>query len=219
MNSTRFRSALQPLQSATLAKAQKMMELHDCGTISAERGAYRGPEQGSKRRDYKEHLWYLKNELEDKGYSVTQTRGTWTEGDNPTTAEVSFFVVDYKDHGTLKQDLQEIGQEYAQDAIMFIPKGSNSAEMHVTARPQVYQNNRWSTPAEWSEGKWPSLGDAPAELPGKTFGKSRQATTQFRGRPMGMGSTDNPENPFNNPYAREATYQEKKAARTAARAK
>ena len=190
--------------SATLSKAIRYMRDFDCGTISAERGAYRGPQgAGSRQRakHYREHVWYLLNELREK-YSCTLTRGTWTE-DGPTTSETSIFVVDTKRLGTLEHDLNELGQEYAQDMVVFIPAGSNGGELETTARDESYHdledyfnpksndpNKAWNTPREWGGSAYPNLGEAPIHLPGKTYGVSRKATTQFRGRPLGLGKTE-----------------------------
>ncbi|GAG21584.1 unnamed protein product [marine sediment metagenome] len=57
------------------------------------------------------------------GYGATKLIGQYPEG-GKTSKEMSFFVVDNNDTGTLLEDLKKLGEVFQQDSILFIPKGT-----------------------------------------------------------------------------------------------
>ena len=69
---------------------------------------------------------------EHKDYGVTKIIGTYVEnyGDSEREVEVkevSWFVTNLKDSPDFKQDIIDLGEEYCQDSIAFIPKGGQGA--------------------------------------------------------------------------------------------
>ena len=126
---TRARNILIEINESSMSRAYKHMQAHDTGTITAFRNA----------RDCGAGPVYTKNEnlarnksllakLMAKKYGVTRVKGYYIENYNTPDAvdvgETVFFVADLPDRGFLKSDLKDLGEEFDQDSILYIPKGS-----------------------------------------------------------------------------------------------
>ena len=114
----------QYMNESSLSRIWKHNKEHDAGALTAFR---KGPEcGGGKLYSKKENAQRNKSllaKLKTKGYGVTKLHGSYPEG-GKTTKEISYFVVDLKDTGNLEKDLRRFGQEFEQDSILSIPKGS-----------------------------------------------------------------------------------------------
>jgi len=118
------------LNESSLSRVVHHMAKHDCGTITAHRAKEGCGEENDNAysiQDNKKRNIQLRARLESLGYGVTDVDGSYIENfGKPNAIEVKedvFFVVDLKDKGTLEEDLVELGEQYMQDSIMFIPKG------------------------------------------------------------------------------------------------
>jgi hypothetical protein len=109
---------------SSLSRLWSHNELHDCGALTAFR-KFAGCEQEVKitREENKKRNLALAADLKQLGYNITKLIGAYPEG-GTVTKEVSYFVVDSKDKGTLKTDLQKLGEKYEQDSILFVPQGA-----------------------------------------------------------------------------------------------
>lgn len=113
---------------SSLSRVWTHNEQHDCGALTAFRKAENCGE--GKPYTHKENMARNKSllaKLQSKGYGVTTLRGIYPEG-GESVAEISFFVVDLKDTGTLLDDIKSLGEEFDQDSVLFIPKGSIKGE-------------------------------------------------------------------------------------------
>lgn len=112
------------LNESSLSRVWKHNEKHDCAALTAFRKA-RGCGQGeiyTKEENNKRNRSLL-SKLKVKGYGVTSLKGVYPEG-GQTGKEESFFVVDLNDSNNLLSDVKRLGEEFEQDSILFIPKGS-----------------------------------------------------------------------------------------------
>ncbi len=122
------------LNESGLARLSKHMEEHDCGTITAFRSkeGCAGPEDKPySRADNQKRNRQLYANLQMMGYGVTAVHGAYIENYGTSNAkevrENVYFVVDLKDKGKLRQDLENLGNKYQQDSILFIPKGGEGS--------------------------------------------------------------------------------------------
>lgn len=123
---------LDSLVESGLSRIYDMMKLHDCGIITAFRSyADCGKGERYSISDNRKRNKLLLAKLQDKRYGVTNVQGAWIENMGTdfekSGAETSFFVVDLNDNETLEKDLQSLGEEFEQEAILWIPKGGESA--------------------------------------------------------------------------------------------
>lgn len=102
---------------SSLSRVYRHNENHDCGAITAFRGSYTKKENAQRNKS-------LMSKLLMKGYSLTKVSGRYLEDDNTPVVEISFFVVDVKDKGNIKEDLFELGKEFDQDSVFILPKGT-----------------------------------------------------------------------------------------------
>lgn len=109
------------INESGLSRVWSHTENHDCGMISACRGD-KSEEQNN------ENSMKLKAKMLTLGYGVTKIDDNYIEDYNTDNAkkvkELSWFVVDIDDKGTLKQDLIKLGRIYQQDSIAFGAKAS-----------------------------------------------------------------------------------------------
>jgi hypothetical protein len=95
---------------------------HDTGAITAYQ-SYQTLEENQIRNRRLIAKLMLKN------YGVTSIQGTYTENNGSSNAkEIAaeiFFVVDLKNKGELRIDLENLGQEFGLDSVLIIPKGSD----------------------------------------------------------------------------------------------
>ena len=135
-----FKSAL---NESSLSRIWKHNELHACGALTAYRKA---PDCGNgepyTKADNKKRNKSLLAKLLSKGYGVTKLKGSYPEG-GTTVKEESFFVVDNKDTGKLESDLKKLGEEFDQDSILFIPKGSIKGEDKAYLIGTNHCENNW----------------------------------------------------------------------------
>jgi len=126
-----------------------------------------------------------------KGYGATKLKGEYPEG-GVKTKEESFFIVDNNDTGNLESDLKKLGEEFEQDSILFIPKGSIQGESKAYLIGTNHCENNW-------------LGYGKKEIFGKggKLGYSSPIYTSFvNGRPFIFEDVDmtnlNPQSGFGN---------------------
>jgi hypothetical protein len=110
------------LTESSLSRIWQHNQLHDCGAISAFRKIDVDGTPLSKNDNLKREK-LLKAKLINKGYGLTRLVGIYPESGEPKQ-EYSFFVVDLQDSQSLFKDLTEIGEEFNQDSILFVPKGT-----------------------------------------------------------------------------------------------
>lgn len=125
------------LNESSLSRLLSKMEKHDTGTITAYRSKdYDRDGNVVKEYTHKENQQRNRSllaKLMNKGYLVTSVKGSYIENfGTPEAKEVGehvFFVEDAKDTGNLKEDLIELGEEFNQDSVFYIPKGGKEATL------------------------------------------------------------------------------------------
>ena len=117
-----------------LSRLTHWMDLYDCGTITAFRGEYTKAENLKRNKS-------LQAKLLSKNYNITVVKGAYIENmGTPKEKEVkedTFFVVDAKERGTLKEDLKKFGEEFDQDSVLFIPKGGQTSLLIGTSKMKI----------------------------------------------------------------------------------
>jgi len=146
-----------------LSRLYSKMENHDCGTITAsrEKDMINGKLHYYTRKENKQRNLSLLAKLQAGGYLVTKVKGSYIENfGTPDAVEVSenvFFVEDTYDMGTLEEDLIELGEEFNQDSILYIPRGglngiligTNDAEFPGYHKKINYSNRNFGTAGEF----------------------------------------------------------------------
>jgi hypothetical protein len=121
------------LVETSLSRVWSYMEKYETGIITAFRYAEDcGNGKKYSRHENKQRNRSLLAKLRNMGYGVTAVQGTWINNAGLKSAETSYFVVDIENIGKLKNNLIELGTEFDQDAILWIPKGGKNAEMIAT---------------------------------------------------------------------------------------
>jgi hypothetical protein len=140
------------LSESGLSRVHKWVTEHDCAIITAFRGdpsdksncvgASEEPIEELKRgkehplTKNRERNRNLKANLLDKGYYVTDVKGSYVEDYATEKAlevqENSFFVVNSEDDPGFKQEIAKLGRMYCQDSVLFIPKGGTMAYLYGT---------------------------------------------------------------------------------------
>lgn len=116
------------IKESSLSRLWRHNEKYDCGALTAFRVAENcGEGRPYTKKENKQRNKSLLAKLKTKGYSVTSLKGTYPEG-GKTGKEESFFVVDIKYTNTLLNNLKSLGEEFQQDSILFVPKGSVNGE-------------------------------------------------------------------------------------------
>ena len=154
------------LKESSLTRLLSKMENNDCGSITAYRSEYTKSENQQRNRS-------LLAKLQNLRYGVTSVKGSYIENfGTPEAIEVGehvFFVEDKENKGKLEKDLRELGEEFDQDSILFIPKGGEKSYL-------------WGTNKKNPEA-YPKYGVS-KELPNRTFGKENEFMTKVKGRPF-----------------------------------
>lgn len=123
------------LLESSLSRLWKYIEDYDVGTISAFRGEYTKAQNMTRTKE-------MKAALMQRGYSVTQVKGSYIENfgskDQKEVGEVSFFVADHKKSGTLEQDLKRLGEKFDQDSILFVPNKKDAKLIGTSKRENSY---------------------------------------------------------------------------------
>lgn len=167
-------SIKQKLNESGLSRLWRHNEEHDTGALTAFR---KGPACGDtdKRYTNKENAQRNKSllaKLKTKGYGVTKLHGTYPEG-GKTAKEISYFVVDLSDAGKLEKDLLQLGQEFEQDSILFIPKGAIKGD----AKAELIGTNR-------CDNNWLGFGKKEVFNKGRMGYDSPIYTSRVNGRPF-----------------------------------
>lgn len=134
------------LNESSLSRVYKHYQKHDTGTISAFR--YARDCGNGKQYTVSENLQrsaVLKAKLLKLGYGVTKIKGTYIENYGKENArevdEESYFVVDSKDGGKLRQDLIALGGEFDQDSITFSKADGEYYLISTNTCPSAYPGN------------------------------------------------------------------------------
>jgi hypothetical protein len=144
------------LKESSLSRVWWHNHEHDCGAITAYRAA-KDCAKGEKysRNDNQKRNKSLLAKLQSKGYGVTKLVGKSNEGGKIAT-EMSFFVVDLEDFGTLEKDLKKIGEIFEQDSILFIPRKAIENEAQAYLVGTTHCSNAWvgyGKKLVWEKGK------------------------------------------------------------------
>lgn len=167
-----FRIKSKNVNESGLSRIYQHYMEHDSGTISAFRGDIDLKENKERNKE-------LKGYLLSQGYGVTSIKGIYIENygkeDAREVDEESFFVVDLKDSGKLKEDLIKMGKKYNQDSITFSKSGNEDGVYYLIG------TNKDGYPGE---GKKIKLGKA-------MFGKDGEFYSKINGRPFVFESYKN----------------------------
>jgi len=160
------------LNESSLSRLWRHNDEHDCGALTAWR---RGEDCGEGRKfSKKENAARNKSllaKLMSKGYSVTKLHGTYKEGGE--VKEMSFFVVDQNDTGSLPADLRKLGIEFEQDSVLIAPKGA----VQGNATAYLLGTNK-------CENNWLGFGQKDKFSKAKFGYSSPIYTTRVNGRPF-----------------------------------
>ena len=124
------------LFESSLSRLWRHNDLHDCAALTAFRKYHNcgydedgnpcpgeeTPQELTKQENKKRNA-ALASDLKSRGYGITKIMGTYPEGGR-TVNEVSYFVVDLENKGTLERDIKQLGEKYNQDSILFVPQGA-----------------------------------------------------------------------------------------------
>lgn len=111
------------LKESSINRLIKHSNEYDCGAITAFRV---NDKQGNPytHKQNQQRNRSLRLLLTSKGYSIISIRGKYFESNaNEPKYEDSYFVIDRKETGNLKEDLMTLGELFEQDSVLFIPKG------------------------------------------------------------------------------------------------
>jgi len=171
-------------------------EKHDCAAISAFRKFIRdekGNEVPLSKNDNLKRNKLLLAKIQSAGYVATRVLGKYPEG-GESKMEVSFFVVDIKDKGTLLQDLKKWGEYFYQDSVLFVPKGAISATIKkkkTDPEPNPGQKAPFLVATNNDETNWMApIGTKKAFQLSKLGKESPIYTTYVNGRPFYMDKLD-----------------------------
>ena len=127
------------LRESGLGRVHQFWSEHDTGTITGFRNTEDcGEGKKISTSTNKNRNSVLKSLLLSKGYGVTKIKGSWLENGQKEIGEESFYVVDLKDHGTLKRDLISFGNRFDQDAITYAKKGSDYYAISTNECPKSW---------------------------------------------------------------------------------
>jgi len=154
----------------SLSRIWNHMQNHDTGFITAYRSKI--DDTIVSHRENAQRNKSLLAKLQYKGYGVISVEGSYIENygssDEIEVGEHTFFVIDLKDKGNLKEDLIELGEVFDQDSILFIPKGSEKGMLIGTSKRQ---------------NSYPGYGVTKL-LNSPVFGKEGEFLTRVRNRPF-----------------------------------
>ena len=157
------------LTESSISRLYRHMQEHDSGCITAYRKKYTHAQ--NKERNY-----LLLAKLNYKRYLTTSVKGAYIENYGSKSAvevgEHVYFVLDSQDTGKLENNLRELGEEFCQDSILFIPKGGVNAFLWGTSNPECE-----------SEAPYPPYGQK-VLLKDAIWGKEAEFMTKIRGRPF-----------------------------------
>ena len=161
---TEAEKILSKIDESSLSRVYRQMKEHDCGTITAFRGARDcGAGKPYTKRENKARNKLLLAKLMTKSYGVTRVKGHYIENYNsPNAVEVGatvFFVMDLHDSGNLRRDLLRLGEEFEQDSILFVPKGGKQGTLIGTNKcpngyPGYHKTKSYKNPIFGEDGKF-----------------------------------------------------------------
>ena len=161
------------LNESSLSRLWRHNEKHDCAAMTAYRKfSDCGNGEPYTKSENKARNKSLLAKLKTKGYSVTSLKGKYPEG-GTVGKEESFFIVDIKDNGNLLNDIKSLGEEFEQDSVLFIPKGS----IQNKAQAYLIGTNR-------CEDNWLDYGQTMLFNKGKVGYESPIYTSYVNGRPF-----------------------------------
>ena len=137
------------LNESGLSRVRQHIAEHDCGIWTAWRfaaGCNDGPRY--TRAEKNQRNYSLKAKLVAANLGITAGRGVFSEvGPNGKieSNEDVYFVVDVRDNGNLKSILTELGKEFDQDSVLYIPHGEGVRAISITT------NNCGSSPVGFEE--------------------------------------------------------------------
>lgn len=177
------------INESSLNRIWQHNEKYDCAAMTAFR----------KSRDCGDGELYTKNEnlrrnksllakLMSKGYNCTRLNGQYPEG-GETGKETSYFIVDAKNNGKLENTVKLLGEEFEQDSVLFIPKGS----IQNKSGAYLIGTNR-------CENNWLGYGKKQEFSKGKLGYTSPIYTSYVNGRPFIFEEVDKPINGPGNGY-------------------
>lgn len=144
----KYVSKIKKIKESSLSRIVQHIQEHDTGTITAYRSEYTKKENQQRNRS-------LFSKLASLNYSIISIKGYYIENYNTSNAvkvkEISFFVVDKKDRKNLRKDLKNLGEEFKQDSILFVPKKGEVSYLIGTSK------KRDSYPGYGIEKKFPIL--------------------------------------------------------------
>ncbi len=136
---------------------------HDTGTITAYRNEYTHKENQQRTKS-------LKLKLLSLNYQITSVKGSFIENYNkPGAKEVGehvFFVCDWKNNKQLEKQLVELGEEFEQDSVLYIPKGGKTSFL-IGTKEDVF-------PGYHVKNEYPII----------KLGKENEIMTRVKGRPF-----------------------------------
>lgn len=161
------------INESSLSRIQKHMIEHDTGMITAFRYAENcGFGKIYTKKENKARNKSLLSKLQRQGYGITKVKGSYIENYNSNNeievGEEVYFVVDLNNEGNLKQKLKELGLEFEQDSILFIPKNAEYGLLIGTNK---------------CEDSYPGY-NVEKKLNNPIFGQSGEFFTRINGRPF-----------------------------------
>jgi hypothetical protein len=122
------------INESGLSRVYKHMLEHDCGIITAIRYAEDcGKGRIYTKEDNLKRMRSLESKLHNERYDLTSMQGGYIENYGSDEArevkERVLFVVDVDNKNNLFNDLKQLGEEFEQDSIMFIPKIGTQKEI------------------------------------------------------------------------------------------
>lgn len=161
------------INESSLSKIWKYNEEYDCGALTAFRYARNcGNGEIYTKKENKQRNKKLLAQLKSLGYTVIRLQGVYPEG-GKEKKEDSFFVVDILNKNVLKSDLKKLGNEYEQDSVLFIPKGSIKSE-----------NNAYLIGTNHCENNWLEFNKKEFFKKGRLGYDSKIYTSKVNGRPF-----------------------------------
>lgn len=160
------------LNQSSLSKLIRHNSEHDCAMLTAFRKRINGvkvPTEENKKRNI-----VLAKALKRYGYDITVVDGYYREQDEPKqTREDSFFVVNIKDDPQFKKHICDLGEEFDQDSVAYLPKGSLTKD--GKEKPYLIGTSKDAVSLKYGET---------LNFSGTNFGTKSEIRTQINGRPF-----------------------------------
>jgi len=172
------------LNESSLSRLWKHMQEHDAGIITAYRSKEIDDDDNvvktytKKENQGRNRILFTKLQ---KKYGITKVKGAYIENYGGKMAkevgESVLFVVDLFEWGDLEKSLKKLGQEFNQDSVMFIPKGTNKGFLWGTKKDEFSNKYAGLTFGYPAFGKKDVFSKA-------VWGKEAEFMTKVHGRPF-----------------------------------